>query len=148
LNVVADAIDEEVGGGGVPTEDGGVAVALALGDAGAGHVASDVADAAHGLIVDELAGDNGEGLRDIDEGSVGLGGGDAALAGVGFLAAIADLEFLELHGVSLGRQVARRGGGRGLGESGDGEADRERQKRERGAASERGGFHLKTWKGS
>ena len=126
LDVVADAIDEEVGSGGIAAQDGRIAVALTLGDPGAGHVARDVADAVHGLIVDEFAGDDADGLGDIDEGGVGLGGRDAALAGVGFFALVVYPKFLEMDGVVPGRKIT--GGRRGLGKDGrSGEAERQHQ---------------------
>ena len=128
-DIVADTIDEEVGSGGIAAQDGRIAVALTLGDPGAGHVARDVADAVHGLIVDEFAGDDADGLGDIDEGGVGLGGRDAALAGVGFFALVVYPKFLEMDGVVPGRKIT--GGRRGLGKDGrSGEAERQHQQGE------------------
>jgi len=100
-----------------------------LGDADAGHVAGHVADAAHRLIVDQLAGDDGDGLRDVNEGGVGLGGRDAALDGVAVLAVVAvDLEFFELQDLIGRRQITGshfRLGDSGCGKGAAGESQRD-----------------------
>ena len=51
LDVVAHAVDEEVGGRAVAADDDLVAVVLALVSGDAGHVAHDVADAHHHLVL-------------------------------------------------------------------------------------------------
>ena len=65
LHVVAHAVDEEVGRGAVAADDHLVAVVLALVHHHAGHVAHDVADAHHHLVLDQLVGDDGHRLRHV-----------------------------------------------------------------------------------
>ena len=103
LDVVAHAIDKETRGRAVAAEHRRVAVALTLGDADAGHVADHVAHAAHGLVVDQLAGDDGDGLGDIEQGRLGLGCRCALpglITGGGALAAV-DLHLGEHDGISV-----------------------------------------------
>ena len=111
LDVVAEAIDEVVAGGTVATEDDGVAVALALGGAKAGDVAGGFADAGRGGIAEELLGEDGDGLRRVEERSVGLGGE----AGVGCVVALVsqalDFDFFEPDGSLGGRALAGEAGG-------------------------------------
>ena len=57
LDVVADAVDEEIGGAVLAAQDDRVAMPLARRDAGAGDGAQHVADRAHALVVDALLGD-------------------------------------------------------------------------------------------
>ena len=59
LDVVANAVHEEVGGRAVAPDDDLVTVVLALMHHDAGHVAHHVAHAHHHLVFDQLAGDDG-----------------------------------------------------------------------------------------
>ena len=67
LDVIADAIDEEVRRGGVAPQAWGVAVPLALADGGTRNVAQDVRHGLHGLVPDQLGRDHPDGLRDVPE---------------------------------------------------------------------------------
>ena len=110
LHVVAHAIDEEVGGRAVAAEHGRIAVAFALRDADAGHVAGHVADAPHRLVIDQLAGDDGDGLRHIHQGRIGLRGRHGALDGIaqGMFPPVHG-DFLQMEHGTFRRQVARGG---------------------------------------
>lgn len=59
-----------------------------MGDADARDVAGDVANAFHGLVVDEVGSDDGDGLGDVDEGGVGLCACDGMGDGVGVVVAV------------------------------------------------------------
>ena len=80
LHVVADAVDEEVGGRTVAAQHRGVAVAFALRHPDPRHVAEGVCQPGDGLVCDELVGDHGDGLGDVQQGCFGPGGA-ARLAG-------------------------------------------------------------------
>ncbi len=82
LDVVAHAVEEEIAGRAVAAQDDRVAVALALRHARAGHVARHVGQALHRLVLDQVARDDGDRLRNVDECRVGLRGGAASLGEV------------------------------------------------------------------
>ena len=65
LDVVADTIDEEVGGRAVTAQDRRVAIAFALREADPRHVPGDVRHAGHALVSDQRARDHADGLRDV-----------------------------------------------------------------------------------
>ena len=102
LDVIADAIDEEVRRGGVAPQARGVAVPLALADGGTRNVAQDVRHGLHGLVPDQLGRDHPDGLRDVPEfrrdaqGSVEPAGQIALLGGRG------DDQGRDLRGLILG----------------------------------------------
>ena len=72
LHVIAHAIDEEIRGRAVAAHDRSVAVAFALGDADAGHVAQGIGEAGHRLVGDQLVGDHGHCLRHVEQGGIGF----------------------------------------------------------------------------
>jgi hypothetical protein len=65
LYVVANSVEEEIGGRAIAADDQLVAVVLALDCGDAGHVADHVADAHHHLIFDQLLGNDSDGLRHV-----------------------------------------------------------------------------------
>ena len=67
LDVIADAIDEEVRRGGIAPQAWGIAVPLALADGGTRNVAQDIGHGLHGLVPDQLGRDHPDGLRNIPE---------------------------------------------------------------------------------
>ena len=67
LDVVANAIDEEVGGRPHAAENDGVPVAFALGAVHARRVGDDVADAGEATFVDFLDRQNRDALWDVDD---------------------------------------------------------------------------------
>ena len=74
-----------------------------MGDADAGHEPHGIPHAAHGLVIDQFAGYDRDGLGDINEGCVGLGGGKTLtrlIAGCRALASI-DLHFIQDHRVGI-----------------------------------------------
>ena len=75
LDVIANAIEEEVGSGILAAQSDLIAVALALADGGPRNIAQDVGQAALGLIVKLFAGDDLDALRNVDQRGVGLGCG-------------------------------------------------------------------------
>ena len=82
LDVVADAVDEEVAGGADAAEDRRLAVALALREAHARHVARGLGNALHRAVAQLVAGHHADRLRRVAQRRVGLGGGGAAPGGV------------------------------------------------------------------
>ncbi len=82
LRVVPHAVHEEVGGGGVAADGGGVAVPLPLPHGDAGDVAHHVGHPLHRLVGDELGGDDAGGLRSVAQRGVGAGGGGGPPGGV------------------------------------------------------------------
>ena len=75
LDVVADAVDEEVGGRAVAAQDRRVAVALALREADARHVAGHVGHARHALVGDEGTRHDAHGLGHVAQRRRRPGGG-------------------------------------------------------------------------
>ncbi len=73
LDVVAEAVDVEVGAGIDAANDQLVAVAFALVHRDAGNVAGDVGDALGVLILNELLGQHADRLRDVQQRRVALG---------------------------------------------------------------------------
>ena len=73
LNVVAKAVDEEVGAGIDAADHQLVAVAFALMHGDARNVAGDVGEALKTLVPDEIPGDHAERLRNVEQSRVGLG---------------------------------------------------------------------------
>ncbi len=67
LDVVADAVDEEVGGRAVAAQNRRVAIALALADAHARHVADDVGHALHALVGNHRLRDDRDRLGHVPE---------------------------------------------------------------------------------
>ena len=67
LDVIADAIDEEVRRGGIAPQAWGIAVPLALADGGTRNVAQDIGHGLHGLVPDQLGRHHPDGLRDVPE---------------------------------------------------------------------------------
>jgi hypothetical protein len=93
LHVVAHAVDEEVGRRAVAAHDHLVAVVLALVQGDPRHVAHDVADAGHQLVLHELAGDHGHRLRHVAQRGRRLGGAVDRRHGVAALGAHRDRVF-------------------------------------------------------
>ena len=91
LHVVAKTVDEEVRAGIHAADHQFVAVALALVDRDAGHIAGDVGEALKALVPDEVLCQHAQRLRNIDQRRVGLGGDRGAVgvnadrAGAGIL---------------------------------------------------------------
>ena len=73
LDVVAQPVDEEIGGAVLAAQDDRVAMPFARGDARPRYRAHDIGDRAHALVVDALLGDDADRLRDVLERAVGLG---------------------------------------------------------------------------
>ena len=71
LDVVAQAVDEEVGGRGVATEYDRLAIAFSLRRRHAGHILDCLADAGRRTIVDGVPGHHRDRLRHIDQRRVG-----------------------------------------------------------------------------
>ena len=82
LDVVAYAVQEKVRGRAVAAQDDRVAITLALRHAGTGHVARDIRQALHRLVLDQVACDHGHRLRHVDERRIGLHGRAALLGQV------------------------------------------------------------------
>ena len=110
LDVVAHAVEEEVAGRAVAAQDDRVAVALALRHARARHVARDVREALHRLVLDQVARDHGDRLRNVDERRVRLGGGAAALGEVALGFVLADYGHFRQGCRRVGGGVIRGGG--------------------------------------
>ena len=117
LDIVADAVDEEVRAGALPAQDDLVAIELALMWNDTGNVADRFAEALKILVLDEIRGEHGHRLRHIDERSLGFrrrrdAGGDVADGGAaaGALFAIARRRVrdrLRRHRRRLNRSPAR-----------------------------------------
>ena len=75
LAVVPDPVEEEVGGGVLAPQGDLVAIALALADRGAGHIAQYVAEALLRLIIQLGARHDRDGLGHVDQQCVGPGRG-------------------------------------------------------------------------
>ena len=73
LNVVAEAVDEEIRAGVDAADHEFVAIAFALVDGDARHVAGDVGEALKALVADEILGDDTDRLRNVDDRRVALG---------------------------------------------------------------------------
>src|SRR5262249_58821520 len=73
LDVVAEAVDVEVGARIHAADDELVAVAFALVDVDARNVARDVGEVLEAVVVDELPGDDAERLGNVDDGRIDLG---------------------------------------------------------------------------
>ena len=82
LRVVADAVDEQIGGGVVAAQGELVAIAFAGAGRRAGHEQQHFGDRAQCLVLDLLRGDDGQRLRDVADRGVGAGAGPAALGAV------------------------------------------------------------------
>ena len=83
LEIVAEAVDEEVGRGDVAAEDGGVSVPFPLRHRDARDVADELAESGDGLIVDDVAGQEDDRLRGLHQGGRGAAerpGGSGAVA--------------------------------------------------------------------
>ena len=63
LDVIADAVREEIAGTGIAAHHRGITVSFALRHADARHIAQDVRHAMQGLVVDLLFGHDGDRLR-------------------------------------------------------------------------------------
>ena len=137
LHVIANAIHEEIRSGAVAPEHRRIAVAFALGNADARHVAGQFGHAGDGLVGDQLVGDHGDRLRHVEQGRVGLGGGAGLARGVVRQVTLAE----HLHPVKIaGRRGGRFGVGRVSRDGLRGERDAERQD-QRTAGLEHGGSY-------
>ncbi len=87
LRIVAQAVEIEVGSAFLTPDEDFVAMAFAAFQAHAGHIAQGLAQLGDGLVVDLVAGDDGDGLRHVDERGGGLGGAAAVVGAVAILRA-------------------------------------------------------------
>ena len=86
LDVVADAIDEEVGGAGVAPDGRRIAVTLALAHADPRHIAHHIGHPLHRLIADQLVGDHRDRLGNVAQRRVGPGRSEGPFGAIGRVA--------------------------------------------------------------
>ena len=113
LHIIAHAVDEEIRGRTVAAEHQPVAIAFALGNTDARHVAHRVGHALHSLVPHLLLGDHADRLRHILQRGIGFRGAGVAFGLIGVQALAAHTDGVQIHRFFLGSGHVGRGGGRG-----------------------------------